>query len=259
MNQIKRITAFLLTFIMCLQVMAFSAFAGSKISINNIMLCLETIAIDDSAMVSLRDIYQCFGATITWQADTQEIVVENTDKTIKFKVDSATAIINDVSVSLSHAVVKQNGVTYIPINFVSTSLDIPIKWNIEDGIVEFTISPDQTQAVNDRNNKLAAEKEKQRQAKIARQQAEQERQRQAEIARQQAEQERQAEIARQAEQERQRQAAQVTAAPQGDTVYVTKTGKKYHYDNSCNGGTYYPSTLEKAKARGLTPCKKCAY
>lgn len=172
MNQIKRITAFLLTFIMCLQVMAFSAFAGSKISINNIMLCLETIAIDDSAMVSLRDIYQCFGATITWQADTQEIVVENTDKTIKFKVDSATAIINDVSVSLSHAVVKQNGVTYIPINFVSTSLDIPIKWNIEDGIVEFTISPDQTQAVNDRNNKLAAEKEKQRQAKIARQQAE---------------------------------------------------------------------------------------
>ncbi len=232
MNQIKRITAFLLTFIMCLQVMAFSAFAGSKISINNIMLCLETIAIDDSAMVSLRDIYQCFGATITWQADTQEIVVENTDKTIKFKVDSATAIINDVSVSLSHAVVKQNGVTYIPINFVSTSLDIPIKWNIEDGIVEFTISPDQTQAVNDRNNKLAAEKEKQRQAKIARQQA---------------------------EQERQRQAAQVTAAPQGDTVYVTKTGKKYHYDNSCNGGTYYPSTLEKAKARGLTPCKKCAY
>ena len=153
-------------------------------------------------------------------------------KTIKFKVDSATAIINDVSVSLSHAVVKQNGVTYIPINFVSTSLDIPIKWNIEDGIVEFTISPDQTQAVNDRNNKLAAEKEKQRQAKIARQQA---------------------------EQERQRQAAQVTAAPQGDTVYVTKTGKKYHYDNSCNGGTYYPSTLEKAKARGLTPCKKCAY
>lgn len=232
MNQIKRITAFLLTFIMCLQVMAFSAFAGSKISINNIMLCLETIAIDDSAMVSLRDIYQCFGATITWQADTQEIVVENTDKTIKFKVDSATAIINDVSVSLSHAVVKQNGVTYIPINFVSTSLDIPIKWNIEDGIVEFTISPDQTQAVNDRNNKLAAEKEKQRQAKIARQQS---------------------------EQERQRQAAQVTAAPQGDTVYVTKTGKKYHYDNSCNGGTYYPSTLEKAKARGLTPCKKCAY
>lgn len=41
------------------------------------------------------------------------------------------------------------------------------------------------------------------------------------------------------------------------TIYVTETGKKYHYDSTCNGGTYYKSTLEDAKDRGLTPCKKC--
>lgn len=41
------------------------------------------------------------------------------------------------------------------------------------------------------------------------------------------------------------------------TVYVTKTGKRYHYDNHCNGGTYYKSSLAKAKASGLTPCQKC--
>ena len=40
-------------------------------------------------------------------------------------------------------------------------------------------------------------------------------------------------------------------------VYVTKTGKRYHYDSHCNGGTYYPSTLADALARGLTPCNKC--
>lgn len=40
-------------------------------------------------------------------------------------------------------------------------------------------------------------------------------------------------------------------------VYVTKTGKRYHYDNHCNGGTYYLSTLSDALARGLTPCNKC--
>lgn len=45
---------------------------------------------------------------------------------------------------------------------------------------------------------------------------------------------------------------------QSRTVYVTKTGKKYHYNGSCNGGTYYASTLEAAKSRGLTPCEKCA-
>lgn len=40
-------------------------------------------------------------------------------------------------------------------------------------------------------------------------------------------------------------------------VYVTKTGKRYHYDNNCNGGTYYLSTLADALAHGLTPCNKC--
>lgn len=42
------------------------------------------------------------------------------------------------------------------------------------------------------------------------------------------------------------------------TVYITPTGSKYHYDNNCNGGTYIPSTLAEAQAKGLTPCKKCA-
>ena len=42
------------------------------------------------------------------------------------------------------------------------------------------------------------------------------------------------------------------------TVYVTETGKRYHYDNNCNGGTYYESTLQAALNRGLTPCQKCA-
>ena len=43
------------------------------------------------------------------------------------------------------------------------------------------------------------------------------------------------------------------------TVYITKTGKKYHYDNHCNGGTYYTSTLNEAKNNGLTPCEKCVH
>ena len=43
----------------------------------------------------------------------------------------------------------------------------------------------------------------------------------------------------------------------GVHIYVTKTGKRYHYDNSCNGGTYYEATLAEAKGRGLTACDKC--
>lgn len=42
------------------------------------------------------------------------------------------------------------------------------------------------------------------------------------------------------------------------TVYVTPTGKRYHYSSHCNSGTYLPSTLQEALDAGLTPCKKCA-
>lgn len=43
------------------------------------------------------------------------------------------------------------------------------------------------------------------------------------------------------------------------TIYLTKTGKRYHYDPNCNSGTYYESTLEEALSRGLTPCAKCVH
>lgn len=51
-----------------------------------------------------------------------------------------------------------------------------------------------------------------------------------------------------------------TSAPitNGQTVYVTPTGKRYHLKASCAGKNATPSTVSKAKARGLTPCKKCA-
>ncbi len=48
-----------------------------------------------------------------------------------------------------------------------------------------------------------------------------------------------------------------TTTSQTKTIYITKTGKKYHYDGTCNGGTYYASTLAEAQRKGLTPCNKC--
>lgn len=43
----------------------------------------------------------------------------------------------------------------------------------------------------------------------------------------------------------------------GQKIYVTKSGKRYHFEETCNGGTYYEATLAEAMGRGLTPCDKC--
>ncbi len=42
------------------------------------------------------------------------------------------------------------------------------------------------------------------------------------------------------------------------TVYITPTGKRWHLKASCAGKNATATTLEKAKEKSLTPCKKCA-
>ena len=42
-----------------------------------------------------------------------------------------------------------------------------------------------------------------------------------------------------------------------DYVYITKSGKKYHYENPCGNGTYYEVSFEEALSAGLEPCEKC--
>ncbi len=53
-------------------------------------------------------------------------------------------------------------------------------------------------------------------------------------------------------------AAQTQPAPKGQSVYVTRTGEKYHRD----GGRYLaasksPMSLKDAKAKGYTACEVC--
>ena len=54
------------------------------------------------------------------------------------------------------------------------------------------------------------------------------------------------------------QSTSATTTDNSRTVYVTPTGKRYHYISTCGGKNSTASTLNKAKARGLTPCQNCA-
>lgn len=44
----------------------------------------------------------------------------------------------------------------------------------------------------------------------------------------------------------------------GEHIYCTPKGKRYHYDPDCGGKNSKETTWAEVKARGLTPCKKCA-
>ena len=43
----------------------------------------------------------------------------------------------------------------------------------------------------------------------------------------------------------------------GNTVYRTPSGKKYHLSSTCGGKNSYEVSYDDAISSGLTPCKKC--
>lgn len=50
----------------------------------------------------------------------------------------------------------------------------------------------------------------------------------------------------------------VAQDPLSTTVYITKTGKKYHRDGCRSlSQSKIKTTLKEAKAKGYTPCKVC--
>lgn len=53
--------------------------------------------------------------------------------------------------------------------------------------------------------------------------------------------------------------AVLTTPSAGPTTYITRTGSKYHYDSTCNGGTYWEVPNSTAVGMGLTPCDKCVH
>ena len=51
----------------------------------------------------------------------------------------------------------------------------------------------------------------------------------------------------------------ILSTKDGDmTVYVSKSGSKYHIDETCGSGSYTATTLKEALKNGFTPCSRCA-
>lgn len=199
-----------------------TAFAADvNIDRKPLQMDVSPTVINGRTMVPMRSIFEGLGAAVEWNNYTRGITAQKEDKTITLYLNEKNAFINGVSHSLDTPAVAVNGRTMVPVRFVAESLDCKVYWDSYNQLV--SIFTDNADAAA-----YAAELQKQQAA-------------------------RKAEEERLAAQNKNTQ----TVSKKSTTVYVTPTGKRYHYSGSCNGGTYIASTLEKALARGLTPCKKC--
>lgn len=94
-----------------------------KIYLNGNKLLIQQSPIEKqgTTYVPLRAV-ENLGATVTWNNETQIATITHEYNTIEQRIGSNTALVNSKAVSIPAPAIKHNGVTYIPIRFVSETL-----------------------------------------------------------------------------------------------------------------------------------------
>lgn len=234
-------------------------------------------------LVPVRPIFESLGATVSWDQNTQTATGVKDNTTVKMQISNTTAYINGEPKTLDVPAQLINGRTMVPARFVSEALHCDVTWHPETqtAAVAYKLK-DQHLYVSDTGNKYHFDNncnggtyyeatlaevmgraltpcEKCINSPAPAAPASTPATPPATTA--------PATPATPAPQAP-APSANVTPAPQvpqtsvsnssRSTVYITRTGKHYHYSSSCGRGKYFEATLQEALSRGLTPCSKCA-
>ncbi len=94
---------------------------------------------NERTFVPIRVISEAFGADVTWYPQTKGIVIEFMERKIEMQVGSKEAFINGKKVILTNAPEIKNGSTFVPLRFVTESLDAVIGWNPDAREITITL------------------------------------------------------------------------------------------------------------------------
>lgn len=176
------------------------------------------VMINNRTLVPLRCIFEALQAEVNWDNATKTATASKGDLTVSITINATTARINKDQVDLDTPAIIQNGSTMVPVRFVSEALNADVRW---DGQTQTVYVSTKITDDGDRPAPPATTNPPTDPTP------------------------------------KPNPTPEPPPQPQRDTIYITKTGTRYHHDSTCNGGTYYESTLSDAKAKGLTPCSKC--
>lgn len=88
--------------------------------------------------VPLRLIGEYAGAAVEWQAETERIMIRKEGRDIVLHPGRAEAMIDGSAVPLDAPAFALDGVTYVPLRFVSTGLGVPLEWKPETRAVHLS-------------------------------------------------------------------------------------------------------------------------
>ncbi len=94
---------------------------------------VASLMADDTTFTAMRFLFEHTGGTITWDAKKQEVVARKGDSTIRVKIGSKVASVNNKQVMMQLAAFLFEGRTMVPARFFEEGLDAQVEWNPETG------------------------------------------------------------------------------------------------------------------------------
>lgn len=84
---------------------------------------------NSTTLVPFRTIFEKLGLTVSWEPTTRKVTGQRDDITIVLQIDNPIATVNGKTVTLTAAPELKNDTTFVPLRFVSESVDSKVDWD----------------------------------------------------------------------------------------------------------------------------------
>lgn len=99
----------------------------------------EPVAINGRTMVPMRAIFEAFGATVSWNNSTQQVIAIKDATELSFIIGEKTLLVNRTNLlKIDVAPVIKNGRTLVPLRVISDALGYKVVWNDANRVVSIT-------------------------------------------------------------------------------------------------------------------------
>ena len=109
----------------------YMTYAGAKVRINGRLIEFENqypIIEDDRTLIPIRGLLEKLGATVEWNHENYEAVIQKDGIRVVLPIGSPTAYVNGKEVELDVPAELRNGRTMIPLRFILDQFGIEIEW-----------------------------------------------------------------------------------------------------------------------------------
>jgi hypothetical protein len=120
------------------QTYTYSQSATVRLNGQPLATSVAPIVRNGTTLVPMRDIFEALGATVVWDAGTQEINAQKDNTRIWLQIGNRTARVDRNQQWLSYAPVLERGSTLVPLRFVSEALGAQVHWNGARRVVRIT-------------------------------------------------------------------------------------------------------------------------